>query len=342
MAIALRSLRQCLARSLALIAAALLVAGCGPQVQERGGGQYTPVLEPGVAIMADGRELPVSRWYPEGDPEAILLGVHGFNDYRRAWQVVGDDLRSRGIATYAYDQRGFGATEHAGIWAGTERLVRDLATVAALLHQHYPDTPIFIAGESMGGAVTLVTHQRHPDLPIAGTLLLAPAVWSRDHMPWYQRAGLWIASQVAPDRRLSGSGVEVRPSDNREMLRELARDPLVQRGSRVDALNGLSNLMDRAQEAIPDYRGRTLILYGEQDEIIPRAPTCRMFQRLPAPERWRAVLYAEGYHMLTRDLQGDVVRGDIGDWVLDPDGPLSSGEETDLDGRLGAFCRRHL
>ena len=319
----------------------MMLTACGPHTQQASPPGQPPQLDPGVATMPDGTRLPVSRWQARTEePEAIILGVHGFNDYRRGWTVLGEDLRERGISVYAYDQRGFGATEQRGIWAGTGPLTSDLAIMANLLRAEYPDTPLYLAGESMGGAVTLVTQARHPELPVEGTILLAPAVWSRGHMPWYQRAGLWLAARVAPDRKLTGSGLEIRPSDNRDMLRALGRDPLIQRGARADALEGLANLMDNAQAAIPEHRGRTLILYGEKDQIIPRRPTCNMFQRLPNPEQWRAVLYAEGYHMLTRDLQGDVVRRDIGDWALNPGGELSSGEETDLDGRLGRFCGR--
>jgi alpha-beta hydrolase superfamily lysophospholipase len=34
--------------------------------------------------------------------------LHGFNDYSNAFEVPAQALAWRGIATYAYDQRGFG------------------------------------------------------------------------------------------------------------------------------------------------------------------------------------------------------------------------------------------
>jgi len=330
---------QPLARGLLVLTVLIVMAACGPRTQDTEPPTKTPSLDPGIATMPDGQRLPLSRWRALGEePKAVILGVHGFNDYRSGWSVLGHDLRQRGVSVYAYDQRGFGATEHRGVWAGTEVLISDLAVMVDLLREQYPNTPLYIAGESMGGAVALLTHARHPELDIDGTILLAPAVWNRGAMPWYQRFALWAASRVAPERKLTGSGVQVRPSDNHDMLRALGRDPLIQRGARIDALTGLANLMDAAQSAIPHYRGRTLILYGEKDEIIPHRPTCQMFQRLPEAEQWRAALYREGYHMLTRDLQGGVVRQDIGDWVLNPNAALSSGEEAALAGRLGEFC----
>ena len=96
-------------------------------------------------------------------------------------------------------------------------------------------------------------------------------------------------------------------------------------------LSGLANLMDRALAAAPRV-GRNpplpvLILYGEKDEVIPRGPTRQFLAALPdPPPAPRAVaLYADGWHMLMRDLQAPVVIGDIAAWIADPARPLPSG-----------------
>jgi acylglycerol lipase len=61
------------------------------------------------------------------------------------------------------------------------------------------------------------------------------------------------------------------------------------------------------------------VLYGKRAEIVPRRPLCLIVSRLPAPgsgRRWRAVLYPNGYHMLFRDLSGDLVTRDIAAWLI--------------------------
>ena len=35
--------------------------------------------------MPDGYQLPVSAWQPHGEPQAIVIALHGFNDYRNAF-----------------------------------------------------------------------------------------------------------------------------------------------------------------------------------------------------------------------------------------------------------------
>ena len=97
--------------------------------------------------------------------------------------------------------------------------------------------------------------------------------------------------------------------------------------TRVDALWGLSNLMDRALAAAPRLTTPALVLYGKRDEIIPQRPTCRMLAALPASAR--VAVYPNGYHMLTRDLGARVVLEDLAAWLVDPEATLPSGHETD-------------
>src|SRR5262249_47536372 len=45
-----------------------------------------------------------------GEVRAVILALHGFNDYSHAFAMPGPLWAEQGIATYAYDQRGFGGT----------------------------------------------------------------------------------------------------------------------------------------------------------------------------------------------------------------------------------------
>ena len=77
--------------------------------------------------------------------------------------------------------------------------------------------------------------------------------------------------------------------------------------------------------------------YGARDPLIPAGAMREMLQRLPqeTADRRRLALYPEGYHMLTRDLQGETVWRDIDAWLADPDAPLPSGAD-DRDLKAGA------
>ncbi len=80
--------------------------------------------------------------------------------------------------------------------------------------------------------------------------------------------------------------------------------------------------MDAAFDAVRGLSVPTLVLYGGKDEIIPRGVTRLMVERLDLSQRF--VFYPEGYHMLFRDLQAEIVWRDALTWIWDPSAELPS------------------
>lgn len=320
---------------IAILAIVLLsglgLGACVPRTELPGPALAPPELADGALVTSDKLKLPIQRWLPNPRaPKAIILGVHGMNDYANAFAMPGEWWAKHGIATYAYDQRGFGRSPNAGLWPGENALIDDLDTMIELLRARYPGTPLYVLGESMGGAVAMTAFAR-PDHPkVDGVILAAPAVWGRATMDLGTRIALWFAVRVLPWLHLSGRGLNITPSDNREMLIALARDPFVIKETRVDAVWGLVNLMDDAFAVAPKLDDMPLlILYGEHDEIIPKEPTRKMIEVLPpdATGVRKIAIYPKGYHMLLRDLEAKTVWEDVLHWIERPRASLPSGAD---------------
>jgi len=293
-----------------------------------------PRLEDGAFIADDGARLPMRAWLPARPVKAVALALHGFNDYSNAFQDQGAAWEKAGIATYAYDQRGFGWAPERGRWAGTRRMAQDMAEASRLLKARYPGVPLYIVGESMGGAVAIVgaSGTAGADKPAAdGYILMAPAVWGRTSMNVFERMALWITDSLAPGWTLTGQSLRILASDNIEMLRELGRDPLVIKSTRVDTIAGLVDLMSLALQSGPRFDQKMLLLYGAHDELIPAAPMREFVQSLPpaGTDRRRIAYYPNGYHMLARDLEGSLVIADMQSWMLHPKAPLPSGMDVE-------------
>jgi len=288
-----------------------------------------------VFITADNSRLRLSRW-PVASPKAIIIALHGFNDYRHFFAAPAEYLQSQQIYSYTYDQRGFGESSSPGFWAGQDAYVADLTLLTRLVAQEHPGKPIYLLGESMGGAIIIDTMSRPEKPAVAGVILSAPAVWGRETMPWYQTSLLWTLSHTLPWLSLTGKGLDIVPSDNIDMLRALGRDPFVIKETRVDAVYGLTNLMDAALAAAPKLDAEILLLYGEKDQIVPRVPTQQFVQGLVnrGTSKNTIAYYQNGYHMLLRDLQAPVVWRDIASWVLHEKTALPSGADRNLNNLL--------
>lgn len=283
-------------------------------------------------VANDGTHLPLRSWLPKGPVKAVILGVHGFNDYSRAFAGPGEEWAKHGIATYAYDQRGFGAAPHPGSWAGTYLLDSDLGAVTRLLHARYPGVPLYLLGESMGGAVVITAEAgvAGAERPRAdGIILAAPAIWGRQTLNVFLRLVLWAMDRIGPRWTFTGESLHILASDNIEMLRALSRDPLFIKNTRVSTIDGLVNLMSQAFAAAPHLKQRMLLLYGAHDEIIRPGPMKKFVAALPPVPPGRRVLayYDKGYHMLLRDLDAKLVEHDVESWIFTPNAPLPSGAD---------------
>jgi alpha-beta hydrolase superfamily lysophospholipase len=309
----------------------LLAAACTPRVIAPGPTVQDPVMTAGRLVMADGAVLPLRSWAPEGKPSAVILALHGFNDYSKAFDGPAAYFARRGALTYAYDQRSFGDAPNTGIWPGTDALTADLRTAVRLVRQRHPDLPLILLGESMGGAVIMAALAERPLLDVSGIVLVAPAIWSRDVMPDWQRTALNLAAHSIPAMQFTGGDFGKVPSDNIAMLRRLSRDPKVIKWTRVDAVYGLTNLMDAAYDAAPALHGNVLILFGDKEDILPEAAMRQFEMRLPKTECGiRLASYKSGFHMLLRDLEAAMVMRDIAAWIADERAPLPSGSEKAL------------
>lgn len=309
----------------------MLLAACAPRLQEIGPPIDTPRLDQAALHMPDGIDLPLRQWQPWDRPtEGVILALHGFNDHSKGFSAVGKGMARRGFAVYAYDQRGFGGTPQRGIWPGEAQLVADLREAAGLVKARHPGLPLFLLGESMGGSV-IMAAMTGDDPPAAdGVILAAPAIWGLQTMPALQRKALEISAHTVPWMKVVPTGVRVQASDNRAALRDLARDPLVIKETRVDTAYGLVQLMSTAFDAAAKLdKPRWLVMFGAREAILSRGAVNQAlprFRQMP-PDQGRLAIYSRGYHLLLRDFGQYEVFDDMAAWIRDPNAPLPSGAD---------------
>jgi len=316
---------------LAAIVLVLLLAACAPQLQEIGPPVDQPRLTDKAIHMPDGVDLPLRVWEPWDRPaEAVILALHGFNDYSRGLAAAGKGMARRGFIFYAYDPRGFGLTPQRGIWAGEQPMMDDLRVAARLIKAKHPGLPLFLLGESMGGAV-IMNAAVSDDPPLAdGLILAAPAVWGWQTLSPLARKITETAAHVIPWVTVVPTGVHVEASSNVAALRDLARDPLVIKQTRIDTALGLVNLMTDAFDAAAKLeKPRWLVMFGDREAILDRSAVnaaLPQFRDLP-PDQGRIAIYPHGYHLLLRDFIQYTVFDDIAAWIHDPAPPLPSGAD---------------
>lgn len=261
---------------------------------------------------SDGAAIPYRFWRAKEARAAVLL-LHGAFDYSAAFDEIGPKLARRGFTALAFDQRGFGATASRGDWAGAERMAADAVETAEFLTGRMPQhLPLFILGESIGGAVAIHAAASRPIPRLQGLVLVAPGALAS---AFRQRLLGWIATA---SRALAGdaelvfervSGWELTPA----AAIRLIGDPLVMRRIRPDMLCGMADLAFASLEQAKKVTFPSLVMVGARDEIIRRSCIRQLFENLGGEKGWRVI--PEAPHLLLHWRRGSKVLREAAAWI---------------------------
>ena len=306
-------IRMALAGLFLVAGVSMSLAGCAPTTQRLGPPVVAAAIKDKQFEMTDGALLPYRQWGNTQNPKAIILALHGFNDYSKSFEMPGEWWAKHGLLTLAYDQRGFGAAPRPGIFPAKGVLKSDLETIIALVRSRYPGVPLYLVGESMGAAVVMLAAA--DGVKVDGIVLGAPAVWGWSTLNPFYSVVLRVMAHIVPRDHVTGNGLGIVACSNRQVLIDMYRDPLVIKETRIDAVYELVSLMDRAFESAPDMPKRTLMLYGDHDQVVPASAIKSLRKELPDWVSYESI--PNGYHMLFRDLDAERVWKIVDRWIVD-------------------------
>ena len=264
--------------------------------------------------------LELRAWDTPGEPEAVILALHSFGDYSAAFELAAPDLAAAGYQVYGYDQAGFGARTLAdGHWAGEARLVADAAETARRLADRHPGTPLFLLGESLGGAVAMLVASRHPEVSLSGLILAAPAVREGIRLRYGWNVLIASAATLAPGYHLAVERAPDDPDLAPPAAHRRSTDPLVMQAVRMDAYWGLIQLADSASDEAGRIPVPTLVLYGDRDTSVPAVGIQRLRERLGPRGDYQT--FPQGPHLLLQGRHWPNVTAAIKHWVNARTGP---------------------
>jgi alpha-beta hydrolase superfamily lysophospholipase len=279
-------------------------------------------MTPGDPMAADQPAATLHSWQPDTVPRAVVIALHSHGDYHAAFNHVAPWFAERGIAVYSYDQAGFGKRANPGRWPGHEQLEQDLSASIDAIRKHY-DVPLFLLGESLGGAVAINVASQRPRGDIDGLILAAPAI--REGIPFRLgwNALIGTAATMAPGYTLRVERDADDPRFHGASARRLANDPHVHREVRMDAYWGLIKLADRASRRIRDVQQPTLLMYGGRDTSVPAESIRRGMRHVQENTDITYRYYPQGIHLLLQSAAWETYLTQIEHWLSEQLQPAS-------------------
>jgi len=259
---------------------------------------------------------------PLSPAKAAVVFAHGFAEHIVRYEHVFPTWSSRGIAVFAYDQRGFGRTaldeQHKsknsayGKTSWKEQL-EDMEWAVQRTKEQFPDVPVFLYGHSMDGALVLAFPTRTQGPPskeglasISGVVCTSPLILQTKPA---SKAARWIGGKAS---RLAPALLIPAPLDTKELCHDDAvreaylKDPLIKLNG---TLRGLSDMLDGGEKLLAkDYAQwprqlPVLLIHGTKDQITSCKATEKFYGLLSAEDKTFSP-YADGLHELHNEPDG--------------------------------------
>ncbi len=250
-------------------------------------------------------------WLPEGEPNAILLIVHGLAEHSGRYMNVINHFVPLGYAVHGFDHPGHGKSGGTRVYV--ERFEDYTDTLKIYFDRIRPEKPVFLIGHSMGGlvsAVYLLDHQRE----LTGAVLSGPAVKVPDKITWPIVLIGKMLSALMPRVGLLGLEAEGICRDP-AVVEAYISDPLVHWG-KITAR--LAAEMPRAMGVIRAQASRItlpiLIVQGSADRLVDATGARMLYDGVSSADK-EIKIYEGFYHEVFNEPERDRVLRDVERWI---------------------------
>lgn len=246
----------------------------------------------------------------------VLVCIHGLGLHHRSYESFARRVAPEGIASVSFDVRGFG-TYLASKGQDTldiENCVNDLKMVISALRRDNRDVPVFLLGESMGGAIALRIAAESPEL-IDGVICSVPSGSRYKGTSTALSVGLHYLSGKNKPINI-GEQVIKQATTESSLRSSWTADPAARLKLSPKELVEFHNFMDQNIDAAKKITKLPVIFFqGDDDRLVKKTGTYDLFEALATNEK-TLVLLGNTEHLIFEagQFRDDVTLGVIG-WM---------------------------
>ncbi len=252
------------------------------------------------------------EWTPTVRVLGVVVVVPGFNAHSGYYQWTADQLTANGLAVYAIDLRGRGASDGDRFFVQSfADYVSDLAGLMNIVKLRHTGLPVFLLGHSAGGVVAcLYALERQAELKG----LICESFAHELPAPGFALAVIRGLSHVAPHANVLRLKNEDFTRDP-DIVRVMNEDPLIAHETQpTQTLAALVRADETLKAGFSAITLPVLILHGAADKAAKPSGSQRFFEMAGSLDK-TLKLYEHGYHDPLNDLDRDEVIGDIKRWI---------------------------
>lgn len=254
------------------------------------------------ALEHEPESAPAISWEPpEGvKPWAILVCIHGMGLHKSAYEAFGKAMSSKGVIVFALDVRGFGS------WCKLDRpkvnfalCESDISHVGSMLKKTYPNVPIFLLGESMGGAIALQSALTCK--AAEGVISSVPAADRYNGTKTKMKVAWKVIAGSKNDYDITRDVIE-KVSHDEKLVEEWKQDREARFKLGTDELIKFDSFMKSTKEKVRQLDKPVLIIQGGADPLVKPSSTIELYDAVKTKDKTLIILgYKE--HLLFENEQ---------------------------------------
>lgn len=265
------------------------------------------------------KTLPMIAWQsraPENRSKATIIAVHGMGLDNRAFTPFAHEMRARGYTIFAIDVRGFGSWMNA---SGNEKIdykdsFIDINNMVGLVKEHNPSAPVFLLGESMGGAIALNTAAQFGQ-NLRGVIASVPSAERLQA----KRMSLTVALHFlnGPDKPFNiGTQIAAQATAKPEMRAMWANSLKAKNELSPKELMNFAVFMRRTHSHCGDIKTLpVLMVQGLKDKLVKPQGTYDLFAAVKSEDKTMMIVGNAEHLIFETDSQNGVVIDTLCSWI---------------------------
>ncbi len=261
-----------------------------------------PITTDGTTVAPRKIPAPMRSWVdPNRAPIACILCIHGLGLQSNSYEFFGKEQADRGLAVYSIDVRGFGSWMNAKgkTKVNFDDCLDDIKIALESIHAANPGLPVYVLGESMGGAIALRAASMYPTL-VDGLISSVPASerFNQGKTSMKVFLNLLTGFNVAN----VGSDLVNQATQNQKLKAQWQDDPLARLNLTPQELIQFQDFMNFNHDAAKKVSSMpVLFVQGTGDQLVKPEGTWELFNDVAAKDK--SFFAVPGEHLIFEEAQ---------------------------------------
>jgi alpha-beta hydrolase superfamily lysophospholipase len=262
-------------------------------------------------------DRPIRIWQA-GTTKAVLLGIHGGMSHSGDYETVGSFFRQHEVTTVSFDLHGHGTRQLIDI-PSFEVFTDDVVDMLEWVRQHYPTTPLFIVGHSMGALIAthLALSNKLAPYSVSGIVLSSPYYANAIPVPaWMIPLSRWL-SRLLPTAKVPMEDLTPWLTHDREITERHVADSLLQRRGSFASMRFGRCLLDAQAALHNDLSGWRLPVFAVvagDDRLADASVSLAMLRTIP-PQLLDLHEFTQNFHENFNELNRDAIFAAMLTWM---------------------------